>query len=107
MNKLKSLLLSTATVLILSGTLTSCLTTKTNVGTYAESQGPVYTYAKGKQLWLFWGIIPVGRTNVDTPGNGNCQIVTKFTFGDALISVLTGGVVTSYMIKVKAKVRKE
>ena len=83
--------------------VSSCMTTKTSVGNYKESQGSEYTYAKGKQLWLFWGIFPLGRTNVNTPGDGNCEIVTRFNVGDALISGLTGGILTSYTIKVKAK----
>jgi len=45
----------------------------------------------------------MGRTSVNTPSNGNCQVVTKFNFGDVLISGLTGGIVTTYTIKVKAK----
>lgn len=76
---------------------------KTNVGQYKEMKGTEYTHAKGKQLWLFWGILPIGRTNVNTPGDGNCQVVTRFNFIDFLISGLTGGIVTSYTIKVKAK----
>jgi len=83
--------------------LTSCMTTKTSVGAFKETQGSEYTYAKGKQLWLFWGILPLGRTNVNTPGDGNCEVITRFNVGDALISGLTGGIVTSYSIKVKAK----
>ncbi len=81
----------------------SCMTTKTNVGAYKETVGNEYTYAKGKQIWLFWGLVPIGRTNVNTPGNGNCQVITKFNFGDVLISGLTGGIITTYSIKVKAK----
>jgi hypothetical protein len=88
---------------LISLSLTSCMTTKTSVGAFRETQGNEYTYAKGKQLWLFWGVMPLGRTNVNTPGDGNCEIITRFTFGDALISGLTGGIVTSYTIKVKAK----
>lgn len=83
--------------------LPSCMTTKTSVGAYQEKQGKEYTYAKGKQFWLFWGIMPLGRTNVNTPGDGDCEITTKFTFGDVLISGLTGGIVTAYSIRVKAK----
>lgn len=83
--------------------LGSCMTTKTSVGAYKEQQGKEYTYAKGKQMWLFWGTIPLGRTNVNTPADGNCLVITRFNVGDALISSLTGGIVTSYSIKVKAK----
>lgn len=89
--------------LTFSSSLTSCMTTKTSVGEYTEAQGSEYTYAKGKQFWLFWGLLPMGRTNVNTPGDGNCEVITKFNFGDVLISGLTGGLVTSYSIKVKAK----
>ena len=87
----------------ISTSLTSCMTTKTNVGAYRETQGNEYTYGKGKQIWLFWGLLPLGRTSVNTPGDGNCQVITRFKLGDALISGLTGGIVTTYTIKVKAK----
>lgn len=79
------------------------MTTKTSVGEFKEQTGEEYTYAKGKQIWLFWGIVPLGRTNVNTPGDGNCEVITRFNVGDALISTLTLGIVTSYSIKVKAK----
>lgn len=90
-------------VVVMGLGLSSCLTTKTSVGAFKETQGNEYTYSKGKQLWLFWGIMPLGRTNVNTPSNGNCEVITRFTLGDVLISGLTGGIVTSYSIKIKAK----
>ena len=79
------------------------MTTKTSVGTFKETTGNEYTYAKGKQFWLFWGFLPLGRTNINTPADGNCEVITRFNFGDFLITGLTGGIVTSYSIKVKAK----
>ncbi len=94
------LILLVASILFLFG---SCMTTKTSVGSFKESPGKEYTYAKGKQLWLFWGLVPLGRTNVNTPSNGNCEVITKFRFGDFLISGITAGILTSYTIKVKAK----
>jgi hypothetical protein len=103
MKKLKSITIYLLFAVVLTSTLTSCMTTKTSVGAYRETQGSEYTYAKGKQFWLFWGILPLGRTNVNTPGDGNCEVITRFNIGDALISGLTGGIVTSYSIKVKAK----
>ena len=83
--------------------VSSCMMTKTSVGAYKESVGKEYTYDKGKQMWLFWGVLPIGRTDVSTPVNGSCEVITKFRFTDLLISGLTGGIVTSYSIKVKAK----
>ncbi|MCZ2249149.1 MAG: hypothetical protein QY303_05235 [Vicingaceae bacterium] len=103
MKKIKSITLIAILALTVSVFLTSCMTTKTSVGAFKETQGSEYTYAKGKQFWLFWGILPLGRTNVNTPGDGNCEVITRFNVGDALISGLTGGIVTSYSIKVKAK----
>jgi hypothetical protein len=89
---------------ILSVTLfSSCMTTKTSVGGYDQTEGKSYKYAKGKQLWLFWGIIPLGRTNVNTPEDGNCQVITRFNIGDFFIGAFTGGIITSYSIKIKAK----
>jgi len=83
---------------------TSCMMTKTDVGDFREVRGEIpYNYSKGRQLWLFWGLIPLGRTKVNTPGHGNCQVVTKFNFGDVLISGLTGGILFSYSIKVRVK----
>ena len=82
---------------------TSCMTTKTQVGQFKETQGKEYTYDKGKQVWLFWGTVPLGRTNVNTPASGDCEVVTKFRLVDALITGLTGGIVTTYSIKVNAK----
>lgn len=84
-------------------TLSSCMTTRTNVSAYAQTSGREYTYAQGRQLWLFWGLIPLGQTSVNTPGDGNCQVMTTLNFGDYLISGLTGGILTSYTIKVKVK----
>jgi len=81
----------------------SCLTTKTNVGQFKENDGVIYKYSKGKQMWLFWGLMPLGRTNVSTPSSGDCQVITRFNLGDVLISGLTGGILSSYTIKVEAK----
>ena len=86
-----------------STSLTSCMTTKTSVGAYKEKQGEEYTYAKGKQIWLFWGLMPMGRTSVNTPGDGDCQVITRLNVVDFIISGLTGGIVTTQTIKVKAK----
>ena len=83
--------------------LSSCMTTKTAVGSYKESTGDTYTYAKTKQIWLFWGLVPLGRASVATPSDGSCQIITKFKFIDILIMDLTGGIIITQTIKVKAK----
>lgn len=103
MKKIKSLTLIALLAFTVSTSLTSCMTTKTSVGAFRETQGAEYTYAKGKQIWLFWGLMPLGRASVNTPGDGNCEVITRFNVGDFLISGLTGGIVTTQTIKIKAK----
>ena len=99
--KNKLILLSIS--LMLCCFLNSCMTTKTSVGAFKETQGNTYTYAKGKQVWLLWGIFPMGRTNVSTPTNGSCQVITRLNGVDFLISGITGGIVITETIKVEAK----
>jgi hypothetical protein len=103
MRKLKKIALYLGMVAVLASSLTSCMTTKTSVGTFKETKGPEYTYAKGKQMWVFWGLLPIGRNNVNTPKDGNCEVITRFNLADFLITGLTGGLLSSYTIKVKAK----
>jgi hypothetical protein len=59
--------------------------------------------AKGKQIWLFWGLLPLGRVSVSTPSDGSCQVITRFNFIDFLVSGITGGIVITETIKIKAK----
>lgn len=83
----------------------SCMTTRTNVGNYREQEktgGKTYTYARGKQCYLFWGLVPLGRTNVATPPHGACQVRTSYRFLDALVSGITGGIFAMQTITVKA-----
>ena len=92
-----------ATMLIVGSMASSCMTTKTPVGAYKETSGQVYKYSRTKQLWLFWGILPIGRSSCSTPASGVCEVVTRFNITDALISALTGGILTSYTVRVNAK----
>jgi hypothetical protein len=103
MKKVKSLTIIAILSILISSSLSSCMATKTSVGAYRETKGTEYTYAKAKQIWLFWGLMPLGRASVNTPGDGNCEVITKFSAGDFLISGLTGGIVTTQTIKIKAK----
>jgi hypothetical protein len=92
-----------ATLFSLLFVLPSCMTTSTTVGTFTEDPGREYVYAKGKQLWLFWGLMPLGRTDVSTPSDGNCEVSSQYALGDFIISGLTCGILSSRTIKVKDK----
>ena len=98
--KLNTVLIS----IVIMFTLSSCMATRTNVGQYREMEkiNDTYTYSRGKQCYLFWGTIPLGRTKVATPQSANCQVRTYYNFFDALLSVITGGIFAMQTIKVKA-----
>ena len=81
----------------------SCMSTRTSVQNYKETQGQEYLYAKGRQCYLFWGLIPLGRTGVATPAEQPCQVRTRFGFWDAFLSVITGGIFSMQQIRVYAK----
>ena len=103
MKRLKHSLLIFCTALCLAAFMSSCMMTKTSVGAFKETKGNEYTYSKGKQWWLFWGIMPIGRTSLSTPTDGSCQVITRYNFTDFLISGLTAGILTTETIKVVAK----
>ncbi len=79
------------------------MATKTPVGQYQEQTGKEVTYDKGKQFYMFWGVVRLGTNHVPTPSSGDCLVITRTNFGDVLINILTGGIVCSQTIKVKVK----
>ena len=91
-------------IMILVATmLSSCMTTRTSMNGYKEASGKTYKYSQGKQCYLFWGLIPIGRTSVSTPEGEPCQVRTSFRLFDAVCSYITGGIFSMQTIKVVAK----
>jgi len=88
---------------IMALSLTSCLSTRTNANGYAESLGQTYKYDKAKQYYLFWGLVPLGRAKAHTPEKRPFQVRTYYSFGDALVSSILGGLFEMQTIKVIAK----
>ena len=101
--KRKSLMLFSVAISLL---FSSCFGTKTAVGHYRElvkvEKTDTYNYSKGKQAYLFWGFLPLGRTQIATPPHGNCQVKTRVGFLDMTLTLVTGGLFTMQTIKVKA-----
>ncbi|MBQ7388572.1 MAG: hypothetical protein IJW01_04310 [Paludibacteraceae bacterium] len=93
--------------LLMALILPSCMTTRTSVGSYRETEGKQYVYSRGKQCYLFWGLLPLGRTRVATPASGNCEVRTRYNFWDALVSTITGGIFQMQTIRVYAKKQKQ
>lgn len=96
---MKKVLLSIA----LFSLVTSCMVTKTPIGEFKEAEGKVKTYSKQKQLYVLWGLIPIGRATANTPNEMPYQVVTKYNLGDVVVTYLTGGLFMTYTIKVEVK----
>lgn len=90
-------------VLIIAGFTSSCCVTQTSVGKYAQSTGTEYTYSKAKQMWLFWGLVPFGKTHLETPVDGQCMVQTQLNPLDVLATYFSFGIFGMQTIKVKAK----
>lgn len=91
-------------IMILVATmLSSCMTTRTSMNKYKETSGQKYKYSKGKQCYLFWGLVPIGRLSVATPIGEPCQVRTSFRLIDGIFTSLTGGIFSMQTIKVVAK----
>ena len=95
----------TSIVLVLSLLLflPSCMITQTSVKNFDELSGQEYYYSKGKQNYLFWGLLPMGKPNVTTPQKEACQVRTKQSFVDGLVSTLTAGIFSMQSVDIVAK----
>ena len=92
MKKLKFLAVLSFAAMFLS----SCTKTQTYIGdyqklTYNGSENH-YEYYKGKQCYLLMGLIPLRNNQPETPPETNCEIRTKLTFVDCLVSGMTFGI---------------
>lgn len=82
-------------------TTQSCMVTRTTIG-----EGPVgrsantMVYSKTKQLYIFFGLIPLGHSQPAIPSSKDLQIKTSYNIGDVLINCITLGIVSSQTIKV-------
>lgn len=88
-----------ALMLLAVMSLTSCYTNRVNVAGYTSEFGEEKMYDRAKQWYLFEGLIPIGRANLKTPSDGVCQVRSYYSPLDALITVLTGGLVSTRTVK--------
>ena len=94
-------------ILILLGALIvlpSCMTTRTSTYGYNEATGKEYFFDHGKQCYLFWGLLPLGRRQLEVPKNKQpIQVRTRVGFVDGLVTTLTAGIFSMQTIRVVAK----
>ena len=93
--------------LILAVTLLpSCMKTQTYVGDYQKltynGSDNYYEYFKGRRSYLFGGLIPLGECVPDVPPTVPCEVLTKQSFVDGLLSSLTFNIVTFQTVQVNA-----
>lgn len=92
MKKLKFL----AALCLAATLLPSCMKTQTYIGDYQKltynGSENYYEYYKGKQCYLLAGLIPLKNNQPTTPPETNCEIKTKMTFVDCIVSGVTYGI---------------
>ena len=97
MKHILSLTLALAFLIISS----SCLTQRHTVGDGPiGSKGTVKVYDKHKDRYLFWGLLPLNQNSIKTPEHGNYQVKTCFNFEDALLSLVSIGIVSHRTTKI-------
>ena len=84
--------------------LPSCMVTKTSVKNYDDASGQEYYYDKGRDMYLFWGLLPVGKPAIISPVETTpCQVRTRTDFVDGLVSLITGGIFSMQSVGVMVK----
>ena len=79
----------------------SCITHRHTVGDGPlGSKGKVKVYDKNKQHYLFWGLISLNPNSPQLPAHGNYQVKTCFNFEDALLSLISCGIISHRTTKV-------
>ena len=79
------------------------MSTRTSVANYQMTKGEEVCYSKGRQCYLFWGLIPLGRTRVSPPPDRVCEVRTRYGFWDAFVSLITCGIFEMQQIRVYTK----
>lgn len=93
-------------IAIVAVMMTSCYTTRTYTGNFIEQTDHgdtnVMPYSKAKQWYVVGSLIPLNMKHVQTPSTGNCEVVTKTKFVDALLGECTLGLFAVRTIEVNA-----
>ena len=86
--------------------LPSCMKTQTYVGDYQKQtyngSENYYEYYKGRRCYLFFGLIPLSKGEPNTPPPPNCEILTKQTFVDCILSGLTYNLFSFQTVRINA-----
>lgn len=93
-------------IAVVAVVMTSCYTTRTYTGNFIEQTDHgdtnVMPYSKAKQWYVIGSLVPLGMKHAPTPSTGNCEVVTKTKFVDALLGECTLGLFAVRTIEVNA-----
>jgi len=93
-----------SSIALLTIFLSSCTVQRHVIGDGPVTKDEVGSvYSSDRNLYLFYGIIPLNRPNSRIPVDGNYQIKTCHSFVDGLISGVTCGIITSRTTKILVK----
>jgi hypothetical protein len=93
--------ISLIAVLLLS--LNSCYINRHTVGDGPQGKAKksqTKTFARKKQVYLFWGSIAAGTAQPRIPTDQGYQIKSSYNVGDMFINALTGGIVGTRTVKI-------
>lgn len=85
--------------------VSSCTVTRTNIGTM-DPKAEKEVFAQTKQMYLFWGLVPLGNSQVKLPDHNNVQIKTAHNGVDLIATSVTGGIFSMVTIKCLVKKKK-
>ena len=82
--------------------ITSCVVDRQQVGQYNQQDGRAKTVEKSKDIYLFWNMVPMRKTENYTGLKDYEKIVKRNAF-DAIIYYGTLGIFSFYTVEIKAK----
>jgi len=80
--------------------LNSCYVNRTTIGDGPMGKIDGVKFSKVKQMYLVWGLIPLGHSQPVLPQQCGYQVKSCFNFWDALVSSITGGIFSMRTVKI-------
>ena len=101
MKKLSRLfLMITFSIVLFSSCATHVQRLSVNNGPAGKHPSKTETYSRSKQLYIFWGLLPLGWSQPSTPTDKGYQVKTYKGFWDNVIGTITVGIVSSRSSKI-------
>lgn len=94
--------------LLLCMCLSSCFVSRVDVGSngnkFATTQDKAtIIYSKTKNVYLFWGLLPISNQQPPTPPGCNYTVETRTDLFDVLLFALTDGIFGMQTVKILVK----